>query len=568
MKSKIGYASKRTIIFTMKKLITLLFVSITFLLTAQDFTITNFNINLEIDEKGAFHVQEIIDVNFTKKKRGIYRDIETLYKINGGILDIDLRNINIEGHEYKIDKRKEKVSIRIGSPDKYLIGDQKYIISYTINKGIITYPEHLEFVYDLTGNNWQARIENVDFTITLPKSITLANSDFTITGGRDGESLNLGTIRQVDSRTLKGNSYIALDEKNGLSVAIKLPKQYLNVAQNNITFYEPPQPKEYKPWYLALPIAIFGFFISFWRKMRQTDYVSTEDDSIQVYPPEGLTSAHLGGFIDQTANTRDIVSLLPYWASEGFIEMKQIGDEVYFYKMKNLDPGFPEYEHIVFDRLFEENDYSKISDLKTKFYTTLSKARSLLTKEVKRQDYYNQEYMNLFKSWKGILFPVSMILLAVISLAAFNLIFLGIGFILVAIGGFMLPLFKLPLTEKGANLKAEMDSFKRFLKNPEADVLEKVVNEDPSYFDRMFPFAVALGLEERFLDKLEPYMPHPPIWYHTDHHNPTFSTFRSGFKPEVIESVFSSSPHSASGGSSGGSFSSGGGVGGGGGGSW
>lgn len=551
----------------MNKLLTLLFVSFAFILSAQDFTISNFDINLEIDENGSFHVQEILDVNFTKKKRGIYREIETIYSLNGGKVDLEINNINIEGHDFKVEKQNGSVNIRIGNPKKYVTGNQTYKISYTLKNGIITFPDHQEFLYDLTGNDWKAKIENVDFTIKLPKSITLPASDFKITGGKKGQNLDLAEIRQTNSKTLSGNSLGILNEYNGLTAAIRLPKNYLDVAQNNVKYYQQPIEKVYYPWYISIPLAIFAFFVSFWRKMRKNTFLDDGGNTKQAYPPKGLTSAHLGAFIDQTANTRDIVSLLPYWASEGFIEMKQIGEEIYLYKIKDLDINFPEYEHIIFERLFKDEDFSKISDLKTKFYTTLSTAKSMLTAEVKLQDYYNQEYINLFKSWKLVLFPLAMIVLGLISLISFKLIIMGIGFFLVAIGGLILPLFSLPLTQKGARLKSEIDSFKRFLKNPDDEVLEKVINEDPSYFDNMFPFAVALGLEEKFLKKLEPYMLTAPLWYHSDQHNNSFSNFSNGFKPEVIQSAFSSTPHSSSS-SSGGGFSSGGGVGGGGGGSW
>ena len=154
------------------------------------------------------------------------------------------------------------------------------------------------------------------------------------------------------------------------------------------------------------------------------------------------------------------------------------------------------------------------------------------------------------------------------SFIFFELVFLGIGFIAAAIGGFILPIFNLPLTKKGAKLKSEADAFKRFLKDPDQKVLEDVINEDPAYFDKMFPFAVAFGLEKAFLSNMDPYMSSAPYWYYTSQQNNSFANFRTGFQPEVIQSAFSSAPHSPSSGSPGGGFSSGGGVGGGGGGSW
>jgi uncharacterized membrane protein YgcG len=551
---------------TMKNLLILFFLSFSFVLNAQDFTITNFEINLEITKEGSFLVKEIIDVHFDKKKRGIYRDIPTTYSINNAKVNMGVGNIDVLGHDYKVEKIKDKVNIRIGNPDIYVTGDQQYIISYKIEDGIISYQEHQEFHYDLTGNEWEAPIENVYFTITLPKGITLGPSDYKITGGRKNEMLDLAVINQVDSRTLKGNSLQPLAQYNGLTAAIKLPKNYLDVASNNVTFFEAEEEKVYQPWYIALPLALFAWFLSFWRKMRKTDFVA-ENDDVKTYPPEGLTSAHVGAFIDQTSHTRDIVSLLPYWGSEGYLEMKQIGDEVFLYKIKNIPPEYPEYEHIIFDRLFHDSEVSKISDLKTKFYPTLQKATSLLTKEIELQEYYNPKYTQFFKGPKLFLFPIVMVILGILSFIYLQLVFLGIGFIVLGLASLLLSLFKLPLTYKGAKLKSEIDAFQRFVKNPDKGVLETILEKDPSYFNKIFPFAVAFGMEKPFLSSLEPYISSAPYWYHSDLNNNSFSNFSSSFQPEVIQSAFSSVPGS-SGGSSGGGFSSGSGVGGGGGGSW
>ncbi|MDF1696642.1 MAG: DUF2207 domain-containing protein [Saprospiraceae bacterium] len=553
----------------MKKLLPFLFLFITILSYSQGFTIKNFDIKLEIKADGSYHIEETIDANFYEKRRGILRDIETSYIIQNRKINLDIVNINIAGHDYKVNKSKDKVSIRIGNPDVYITGDQTYRISYIIRKGIIGYPDHQEFHSDLIGNDILTRVDNVDFEIKLPKSITLQSEDMKVTGGPKGKNLNIVEIKQVDSRTLKGSSLRALNPKEGITAAIRLPERYLDVANNVVEYYEQEEQgakREQHPWYLALPLALFGYFVSFWRKLRKKDYI-VDETTVTPYPPSGMTSAHVGAFVDQTAHARDIVSLLPYWASEGFVEMKQIADEIFLYKIKNLNPDFPEYEHLIFNKLFEENDVSKISDLKNKFYMTLMKAQSLLTKEVKLQEYYDPNYLKLFRTWRLILFPVAMIAVGIISMIAFQLFIMGIGFIALGLFGFILPLFRLPLTEKGAQLKSEIERFKRFLKQPDKKELARLLEEDPKYFDNMFPFAVAFGLEDPFLESVEPYMQTLPFWYHNDQGMNSFSTFRSSFKPEVIQSAFSHAPTSSSGGSGGG-FSSGSGSGGGGVSSW
>lgn len=548
--------------------LTFLFLSFCILLSAQGYTIENYSVDVNINQNGAYYIQEIIDVHFSDRRRGIIRNLETKYKINNGIVDLELQDIKVDGHKFKVSNNGNEISIRIGDPSIFLTGKQRYAISYTIKNGIITYPEHLEFHTDIIPNQWDTKIEKADFKIHFPKSITFQPEDMKVTGGRSGETQDVAVITQANSKTVVGNTKRELPKNNGVTVAIKLPKKYLDVASNNVSYYKTPAKKESsneQPWYFALPVLVFTVFISFWQRLRnKSKFVSDEK---RIYPPEGITSAHIGAFVDQTAHTRDIVSLLPYWASEGYIEMKKMGDETYLYKIKNIEPSFPEYEHIIFDELFKNSDVSKISDLKTKFFTTLSKARGMLTSEVNNQEYYDPEYMRIFRSWRVVVFPMLMIIIGIFLIVKFSFVFLGIGFFVAALGGVILSLFNLPLTEKGARLKAEIEGFKKFLKDPDEKTIAQVMNEDPSYFDTMFPFAVAFGFEKIFLEKMEPHMQYAPVWYNTGTQDRTFTAFKDGFKPEEIQSVFSSAPHS-SGGSSGGSFSSGSGVGGGGGSSW
>lgn len=556
----------------MKNLLVFLFLSLTFLINAQDFDITNFKVDLEVNADGSYNVIETIDVFFKDEKRGIFREIENTYTINNGTVKIGINNIAVAGHDYNVNNKKDKVIIKIGNPDVYLKGKQQFIISYIIDKGIITYPDHLEFHYDITGNSWNVPIDDVEFTIKLPKSITLSADDIKVTGGRKNENLNIAELRQTDSRTLQGRSLRRIGKKNGITAAIRLPEKYLDVANNQVTYFEQEKKKESsKPFYILIPLALFGWLFSFWKKMRKTDYIG-DSNEIVMYPPNGLTSAHIGGFIDQTSNARDIVSLLPYWAGEGYIEMKQIVEEIYLYKIKNLPPDFPEYEHLIFNKLFSKKDVAKISDLKSKMNSTVFKAQSLLTKEIKQQDYYHPGYVKIFKSWRRWLFPIFMILFGLFSFFYLQLYILGLGCFIAAIAAIFLSVLGIPLTEKGAKLESEIKSFKKFLKDPDRNLLEKVIQEDPSYFDKMFPFAIAFGIENTFLDKLETHMAKAPYWYHSDQENHSFSTFRDGFKPEVIQSAFSTPSHDSGNGSghggSGGGFSSGSGVGGGGGGSW
>jgi uncharacterized membrane protein len=126
------------------------------------------------------------------------------------------------------------------------------------------------------------------------------------------------------------------------------------------------------------------------------------------------------------------------------------------------------------------------------------------------------------------------------------------------------------LSDKGQRVKRDLKGFYQFLKNDNSKEYEEIVNKDPHYFEKVYPYAVAFNMDKNFINKIKPYQSTAPFWYGyygMPMHNTSFVTFSDNFKPKEISSAFSSYPVSSSGGSSGGGFS-GGGFGGGGGGSW
>ena len=97
----------------MKKLLLFFFIILSNYAFTQDFTITNFDIDLTINADGSFDVVETIDVNFSKRKRGIYKDIKTTYFVEGKKYDLDVQKIDIKDYEYRVENKKDNINIRI-----------------------------------------------------------------------------------------------------------------------------------------------------------------------------------------------------------------------------------------------------------------------------------------------------------------------------------------------------------------------------------------------------------------------------------------------------------------------
>jgi uncharacterized membrane protein YgcG len=134
-------------------------------------------------------------------------------------------------------------------------------------------------------------------------------------------------------------------------------------------------------------------------------------------------------------------------------------------------------------------------------------------------------------------------------------------------------------TLRGRGVLNELDGFKTFLTATDADRLDRMNPPDrtPQVFERFLPYAIALGVENRWADRfrgvLVPQAPGggavaSPAWYSggsTSDLSAMASSLGNAFSSSLSAA---SSPPSSSGGGSGGGGSSGGGGGGGGGGGW
>ncbi len=97
----------------------------------------------------------------------------------------------------------------------------------------------------------------------------------------------------------------------------------------------------------------------------------------EYYPPEGINPAELGFIVDETADSRDIVSLISYWASQKLLHI-QLRDSRHFalYKLREMDASHRGYERKLFGALWSLGSGELVCDfqLKDRFYKRVNEA--------------------------------------------------------------------------------------------------------------------------------------------------------------------------------------------------
>lgn len=135
-------------------------------------------------------------------------------------------------------------------------------------------------------------------------------------------------------------------------------------------------------------------------------------------------------------------------------------------------------------------------------------------------------------------------------------------------------------TDVGSSWYGKLLGFREFIDKAEKDRIQRLVDENPSYFYSVLPYAYVLGVTDKWAKKFEGINMQSPSWYYGYNATSFFTTtmFVRTMTRSMshIQSVATSKPTSSGsggfsgggGGFSGGGFSGGGGGGGGAGGSW
>lgn len=338
----------------------------------SNFVIRDYDIDMQVNEDDTYLITETIDVHFTKRSHGIYREIPYWIRLDrdgqvdafyGRVRDFEM----LSGQ--KADKEKGDVSYiyKIGDPDEYADTDTTYKLSYVFDmRG-----DHLkgadEVYYNLVGTGWEAQdIEHTSFTVTFPNPI-------------DMDDVGVKTGDQVDVPfETEGDRVVRCDtDKNvlkGLTIRAVLPEGYFTKQASSTTLLI---------WILTLLLAAvtgWGFFL--WRKYgRDPAIIETEE----FYPPEGLSAPEVGYLDTGEISGEQVTSLLLTLADKGYVRItedpytadhrKKKKPSYEITKVKAYD-GDSEDERIFMDGLFRKGRGSvKMSQLKNHFYKTVDEIR-------------------------------------------------------------------------------------------------------------------------------------------------------------------------------------------------
>lgn len=571
----------------MKKLFStllLVVVCINYTIAQEYFTISQYNVSVKVNKDAALDIDETIFVHFTENRHGIIRFIPYKYRlqslpegtekanrqmVSGDYANTIIENISVDGWNYKVSNEGDYKSIKIGDANKYVDGDQKYVIHYRVLNAINFFNNYSELYFNIIGDKWATTIDKVNFSVALYDD-ALPNTPISfVATGPFGSKENNTETRWTNNQNFSGYSTKPLGNNEGLTIGIRFPKDFL--AQQDYRYR--------CIYWLLLPLLVFASIFWMWKRWGKDDGITIQTE---YYPPENVSPSVSGYIIDDKLDRRDLTALVPYWGAAGYLQVKEIENkslfgliktkEYQFIKLKELPVESMNFEKTLFKGIFKTGDQVMLKDLKDVLYQTMATAKQQLQTEVNKNDYYVKGSKDL-----GCLFIVVSIFLGAYGFITFlneynenrwKGIALFVSAAIVLFFGF----FMSKRTKKGTLLYQQLAGFKEFIRSVEKDRLREFLKQDEHYFDKILPYAIVFDVADTWKDKLEGLDIPPPTWYSGNYNTFNTGTFMNSLDHSMnaMSSTFYSSPSSS--GSSGGSFgsggSSGGGSGGGGGSSW
>lgn len=600
---------------------------------SYEYVIDKYDVNIVVNENNTFDIIETIDVYFNVEKHGIYRNIPLKNKIvrldgTSSSNKALISNLDVNS-EYESTKENGYLKLKIGSSDITLTGNKQYIIKYNYNIGKDPIKDYDEFYFNIIGNEWDTIINNVTFSITMPKEFDTSKVGFS--SGNDSFENNSNILYTINDNKIEGKYEGVLGVSTALTIRCILPEGYFvnaNIKTNII----------YSIMYV-IPLLFLIISIFLWFKFGRDEKI---EETSTYYPPEGFNSLEIGYLYKGRAETQDVVSLLLYLANKGYIKILKLDEkskDFKIVKLKDYD-GNNENEKLFLDGLFANTTNEVTSlDLKNNFYITINKILANVNSKENKYKIFEKSASS------KLIFVILMIIATFIiitippifsygdtSLLIFAILCPGLGFTLMfaflfttnktiyingkvknsslavkifgivwglMFGGIPFAIMVLPSllqdvtyligyiigvicvlgmticltflpkrTPYGNEILSKIKGFKKYLEMSSKEELEIILNQNPTYFYELLPYSYVLGVSNEWTKKFENMVCKAPIWYDSNNaafNMNTFYIFMNNTMDRANDTMTSSPSSSSS--SSAGGFS-GGGSGGGGGSSW
>jgi uncharacterized membrane protein len=490
---------------------------------AREWHVSSFVDNISVEQDGTMTVRERLMVDFEGAYHGIYRDIPVEYPgPHGSNYTLFLTVTSVtdgQGESLKYDSSVQNGyrHLKIYIPNA--VNTRRIVeISYTVKNGVRWFDDHDELYWNVTGNDWPVPIDGAMAIIMFPPGAARDLRAQAFTGVYGSQSQDATVV--VNGNVVKVQSNGPLSMREGLTADVYISKGVLT-EPSKLTF---------ALWFLRsnivvlLPLwALIVMFFFWWTKGRDPK----PDISVapMYEPPKDMTPAEVGALLEDSVNSRDITSTLVDLAVKGYLKIEETESKALLfshrdYTFHSLKPesewnALEAHERAMLNNMFAGGTTQvQLSELRNKFYVAIPTIKSNILAELKTKGMYtvDPDSAHFYVLVGVVLTALPFVFLQVLGWASVLdsvglLIAAGIiALIIVVLFARIMPAKSL----KGVRTKVEILGLQEFITRVDADRLKRM---PPDTFEKILPYAMALGIENRWAKQFEGIVQNPPNWY-------------------------------------------------------
>jgi len=334
----------------------------------------NFQFDAVVHSNNMWEVTETYEVNYLEPRHGIYRTLPFDYFLDQKVKDVfgnqhskrleytcDIDYISLKGGDISTDYDGSHAKFRIGDPDVTVTGLHTYVLKYNVEYPYDRNPD-MDFIFhSVLGPDFEAEIKHFSFHVTFDKPLTdYAKGELKVYSGSFGDRGNALDVKVHQTANTLSGEIDNIPSYQGITLYQQLSEGY----------YEGFTPHSPMPVFICLAITLLIVITLVIKLLFKKQPVVTKH--IEFYPPEGMSSAEVGTLQDEAVNDIDIASLIPWFASQGYLTIRECDNDgkidddtqLEITRVKALPDDAPDYQHTFFNLLFANGlDTVRLKDI-------------------------------------------------------------------------------------------------------------------------------------------------------------------------------------------------------------
>lgn len=488
-------------------------------------SVESFHADVRVGRDGVVRVDEQLRVRFRGPWDGIDRTIPVAYSLpDGSNRRIRIENLSARdgaGSPLKLERQRSGayLKLEISVPDAHNV-IRDIVLHYEVPHALDFHPDRDELYWNVTGTQRDMPIQSASATVYLPDDASEIRTDV-YTGPYGSKASNAVTQRFGTSVGFRTDD--PLDPGEGLSVLVDwAPGSVARPGARQRALAEAS-----RAWPLVLPlIAFLSMFLLWWGYGEDSE---TGPVAVPHERPQELSPAEMQFMDGETGDLRGITATIVDLAVRGLLSIEERVQPAVPGSEEKTDYAFVRraersewlkllpHEREVIAGLFDEGrDTSTTSDLKGEFYKSAQRARARVKRRIVDARLYGSDPVKVRSLFTilGVVSGAAIAILGAYGYIAFEpstavWILSGIGVALAIFGwGWFMP----ARTRRGATVRAQAEAFREFLSRVDDDGRDPSVLK-PEMFNRYLPYAIALGIEDRWAQRFDGVQLPPPQWY-------------------------------------------------------